>query len=149
MYDYYRLGSLFGDSHSRRQIAPVATTSPSLNHATSVQQQQQQQQQTHVQQQQQQQSQPTNIISVNTTNALLARAFGIIIRQITDLLIRWPTTLSASSLYHDVMTTSATADEQNALDTIQVNKTNVKSFPSLRVKSLKYIYRLSYHYMNY
>ncbi len=130
MYDYYRLGSLFGDSHSRRQIAPVATTSPSLNHATSVQQQQQQQQQqTHVQQQQQQQqSQPTNIISVNTTNALLARAFGIIIRQITDLLIRWPTTLSASSLYHDVMTTSATADEQNALDTIQVNKINVNTF---------------------
>jgi hypothetical protein len=29
--------------------------------------------------------------------------------------------LSASSLYHDVMTTSTTVDEQNALDTIQVN----------------------------
>jgi E3 ubiquitin-protein ligase EDD1 len=109
--------SLFGDSHSRRQITPVATTSPSLNHPTSVSQQQQQQQQTHVQQQQQ--SQPTNIISVNTTNALLARAFGILIRQITDLLIRWPTVLSSSSLYHDVLTTSTTVDEQNALDTIQ------------------------------
>ena len=29
--------------------------------------------------------------------------------------------LSASSLYHDIMTTTTTADEQNALDTIQVN----------------------------
>jgi hypothetical protein len=109
--------SLFGDSHSRRQIAPVATTSPSLNHSTTVPPPQQQQ--THVQQQQ---SQPTNTISVNTTNALLARAFAILIRQITDLLIRWPSTLSASSLYQDVLTTSTTTDDQNALDIIQVSK---------------------------
>ncbi|CAF4869971.1 unnamed protein product, partial [Rotaria socialis] len=65
--------SLFGESHSRRQIAPVATTSPSLGHASAIQQQQQQ---AHAQQQ----SQPTNTISVNTTNSLLARAFGILIR---------------------------------------------------------------------
>jgi E3 ubiquitin-protein ligase EDD1 len=106
--------SLFGDSHSRRQMAPVTTTSPSLNHSTSVPQQQ-----THVQQQQ---SQSTNTISVNTTNALLARAFAILLRQITDLLIRWPSMLSASSLYHDVLTTSSTTDEQNAFETIQVNE---------------------------
>jgi hypothetical protein len=102
----YRLGSIFGDSHSRRQIAPVTTTSPSLNHPTSSQQQQTSTQQ-------------TNLISVNTTNSLLARAFAILIRQITDLLVRYPATLSASSLYHDVLTTS---DEQNTVDNIQVNK---------------------------
>ncbi|CAF5204584.1 unnamed protein product, partial [Rotaria magnacalcarata] len=107
--------SLFGESHSRRQIAPVATTSPSLGHASAIQQQQ-----THAQQQQQQ-SQPTNTISVNTTNSLLARAFGILIRQITDLLIKWPAMLSASSLYHDIVITSSTIDEQNAVDTIQVS----------------------------
>ena len=107
--------SLFGDSHSRRQIAPVATTSPSLNHSTSVPPSQQQ---THVSQSQ---AQATNTISVNHTNALLARAFAILIRQITDLLVRWPLALSASSLYHDVLTTSTTTDDRNALDSIQVN----------------------------
>ncbi|CAF1154841.1 unnamed protein product [Rotaria sordida] len=58
--------SLFGDSHSRRQITAIAATSISLNHSITVQQQQQ--------------TQPTNIMSANITNALLARAFGIIIR---------------------------------------------------------------------
>jgi hypothetical protein len=101
----YFLGSLFGDSHSRRQVPPVTTAGPTLNHPTPTQQSSQQQQQ-------------TNTASVNTTNSLLARAFGIIIRQVTDLLIRWPATLSASSLYHDVLTTT---DEQSPIDTIQVN----------------------------
>lgn len=103
-------------------MTPVATTSPSLNHAASIQQQQQQQQQNHAQQQ----SQSTNIPSANTSNALLARAFGILIRQVTDLLIRWPTSMSASSLYHDVLTTSSTGNEQNTVDTIQVNKDNTR-----------------------
>jgi hypothetical protein len=105
----YFLGSLFGDSHSRRQVPPVTTAGPSLNHPTPTQQSSQQQQQ-----------QQTTTASVNTTNSLLARAFGIIIRQVTDLLIRWPATLSASSLYHDVLTT---IDEQNPIDTLQVNNT--------------------------
>ncbi|CAF5043327.1 unnamed protein product, partial [Rotaria socialis] len=57
----------------------------------------------------QQLSQPAaTSMSVNTTNSLLARAFGILIRQITDLLVRLPTTLSASSLYHDVLSTATT-----------------------------------------
>lgn len=115
------LGTLFGDSHSRRQIAPTTTPASSLNHSTSIQQAQQAQQQ---QQQQQASSSSTtpHVISVNTTNAWLSRAFGILLRQITDLLIRWPNTLSATSLYHDVLTTATTIDEQNTLDTIQVNE---------------------------
>jgi hypothetical protein len=40
---------------------------------------------------------------MNTTNSLLGRAFGILIRQITDLLVRC----------------SSTIDEQNTIDTIQ------------------------------
>ena len=79
-------------------------------------------------QQQPQQTQTTNLISVNTTNSLLARAFGIIIRQITDLLIRWPVVLSASSLYHDILTTSATVEEQNALESIQVSLRSSQMF---------------------
>jgi len=87
------LGSIFGDSHSRRQIPATTTTSQSVNNPTS--------------------SQSTNIISINTTNSLLARAFSILIRQITDLLVRWP------SFYHDVLTTTSTIDEQNTIVTIQ------------------------------
>ena len=121
--------SLFGDSHSRRQIGPVATTSPSLNHSTSVPPSQQQ---THVPPSQ---SQTAHTISVNNTNALLARAFAILIRQITDLLIRWPSILSASSLYHDVLTTSTTTDEQNALDTVQVGASNLFRFLKWNVLS--------------
>ena len=127
------LGSLFGETHSRRQIASGATTSPSLGHASTIQQQQQQQ--AHAQQQQQQQAQSTNTISVNTTNALLARAFGILIRQITDLLIKWPAVLSASSLYHDVVITSSTVDEQNAVDTMQVNNIHRNSHPSTPIRT--------------
>ena len=131
------LGTLFGDSHSRRQIAPTTTPAASLNHSTSIQQAQQaqqQQQQSHIQQQQQQQQQASsssttpNVISVNTTNAWLSRAFGILLRQITDLLIRWPNTLSATSLYHDVLTTATTIDEQNTLDTIQVNQREISDW---------------------
>lgn len=59
---------------------------------------------------------------MNTTNALLARAFGILIRQLTDLLVRWPTALSASSLYHNVLTTTTTIDEQTTVENIQVNQ---------------------------
>jgi E3 ubiquitin-protein ligase EDD1 len=78
-------GSIFGDSQSRRQIPPITTA----NHPTPSQPAQQQQQ--------------INIVSMNTTNSLLGRAFGILIRQITDLLVRC----------------SSTIDEQNTIDTIQ------------------------------
>ncbi|CAF4055373.1 unnamed protein product, partial [Rotaria sordida] len=98
-------GSMFvGDNPSRRHITPITTsTTSNINQPTSFQSFQQQ----------------TNNISVNITNSLLARAFGILIRQITDLLVRWPSTLSASSLYHNVLTTTTTINEQNTFDTIQ------------------------------
>ncbi|CAF0980840.1 unnamed protein product [Rotaria sp. Silwood1] len=101
-------GSIFGDNPSRRQTTPITTTTSNINQPTSSQQTSQSSQQ-----------QQTNNISINITNSLLARAFGILIRQITDLLVRWPSTLSASSLYHDVLTTSTTIDEQNTFDNIQ------------------------------
>jgi hypothetical protein len=50
------------------------------------------------------------MISVNTTNSLLARAFGILIRQITDLLVRWPSSSNDSTHIN----------EKNTVDTIQV-----------------------------
>ncbi|CAF3420518.1 unnamed protein product, partial [Rotaria sp. Silwood2] len=103
--------SIFGDNPSRRQTTPLTTTASNINQPTSSQQTSQSSSQ--------QQQQQANNISVNVTNSLLARAFGILIRQITDLLVRWPSTLSASSLYHDVLTTTTTIDEQNTFDNIQ------------------------------
>ncbi|CAF1093479.1 unnamed protein product [Adineta steineri] len=99
-------GSLFADSHSRRQVVPATPLTPNLSHSISSQQQ-------------------TNTISVNTTNSLLARAFAILIRQITDLLIRWPTILSDSSSPHDMLT----MNEQNSIETIQ-NKIEQCLLPS-------------------
>ncbi|CAF4200335.1 unnamed protein product, partial [Adineta steineri] len=99
-------GSLFADSHSRRQVVPATPLTPNLSHSISSQQQ-------------------ANTISVNTTNSLLARAFAILIRQITDLLIRWPTTLSDSSSPHDMLT----MNEQNSIETIQ-NKIEQCLLPS-------------------
>jgi E3 ubiquitin-protein ligase EDD1 len=88
--------SIFGDGQPRRHhIAPVATNASSINQSTSSQPVQQQ----------------TTTVSVNTTNSLLARAFGILIRQITDLLVRWP----SSSI------DSAHINEKTAVDTIQVS----------------------------
>ncbi|CAM4857437.1 unnamed protein product [Rotaria socialis] len=100
-------GSIFGDNNpSRRQMNPMTTSSSSANLTNPASSQQL--------------SQPAaTSMSVNTTNSLLARAFGILIRQITDLLVRLPTTLSASSLYHDVLSTATTIDEQNTVNTIQ------------------------------
>jgi hypothetical protein len=91
------LGSIFGDSQPRRHHIPtVTTTTPSMNQPTSSQPVQQQQ---------------TTAISVNTTNSLLARAFSILLRQITDLLVRCP----SSSI------DSTHINEKTTVETIQVN----------------------------
>ena len=92
-----------------------------MNHSTSLQQaQQQQQQQAHVQQQTQS-TQSGNLFSVNTTNALLARAFGILLRQMTDLLVRWPNNTSALSFANENPLGATTVHESDVFTTLQVN----------------------------
>ncbi|CAF0940743.1 unnamed protein product, partial [Didymodactylos carnosus] len=113
-------GSLFGETHPRRQIQPSNTSTS--------QQQQAVQQQSHQHQSQQQQQQNSSVSSTITTNAMLARAFAILVKQITDLLLKWPsftvTSEAFSPLYHDIIPETPTKSQPNTdpndtLDAIQ------------------------------
>ncbi|CAF0766114.1 unnamed protein product, partial [Didymodactylos carnosus] len=116
--------SLFGETHLRRQIQP-------LNASTGQQQQQQQtiQQSSH-QHQSQQQQQQNNISSTNTTNVMLARAFSILIKQMTDLLLKWTASSATcetfSPLYHDIIPDNSTQLNTDSTDTINMIQTELE-----------------------
>lgn len=102
---------MIGDSQSRRPVPPVTGTSATINQGTSTE------------------STPTqtNLISSQTSNAFLTRAFAILIRQITDLLIRW-----SSNDTHD----------ENPVESVKVSERNSSTIDFLFFSPLEQYRRI-------